>query len=103
MGYELCEVSENIRLPQYVRKHYQLKMGDRRLMDIKSDIFTNLKQFIAEMEAEEQLSALRLNTMTSSTEPSLAAFTQRGGRGRSRARSRGTTRPQPQRQFCRSC
>merc|ERR1711895_351669 len=48
-------------------------------------------------------SALRLNTMTSSTEPSLAAFTQRGGRGRSRARSKGTTRPQPQRKFCRTC
>ena len=30
------------RLPKFVRKHYQLKMGDRRLMDIKSDIFTNL-------------------------------------------------------------
>ena len=38
------------RLPKFVRKHYKLKTGDRRLMDIKSDIFTNLKVFISEME-----------------------------------------------------
>ena len=67
------------RLPKFVRKHYQLKMGDRRLMDIKSDIFTNLKEFLAEMEAAEQLSLLRLNAMTSSAaSPSLAAFNTRG-------------------------
>ena len=46
------------RLPKFVRKHYQLKMGDRRLMDIKTNIFTNLKEFLAEMEAAEQLSTL---------------------------------------------
>ena len=34
------------RLPKFIRKHYQLKMRDRRLMDIKSDILTNLKEFI---------------------------------------------------------
>ena len=74
-------------------------------MDIKSDIFTNLKQFLAEMEAEEQLSSLRLNVMTSSAAtPSLAAFNNRGTRGRSRGRARGSTRPQVQkRTFCKTC
>ena len=72
------------RLPKFVRKHYQLKMGDRRLMDIKSDIFTNLKQFLAEMETEEQLSSLRLSVMSPSSDtPSLAAFNNRGAQGRS--------------------
>ena len=49
------------RLPKFIRKHYQLKMGERRLMDIKSDIFTNLNEFITEMESAEQRSSLRLN------------------------------------------
>ena len=72
------------RLPKFVRKHYQLKMGDRRLMDIKTDIFTNLKEFLAEMEAAEQLSSLRLNALMSSTaSPTLAALNARGTRGRS--------------------
>ena len=70
------------RLPKFVRKHYQLKMGDRRLMDIKSDIFTNLKEFITEMESAEQLSSLRLNAVTSPP-TTLAALNVRG-RGRSR-------------------
>ena len=72
------------RLPKFVRKHYQLKMGDRRLMDIKSDIFTNLKEFISEMEAAEQLSSIRLKALTSSTASlTLAALNARGTRGRS--------------------
>ena len=93
------------RLPKFVRKHYQLKMGDRRLMDIKSDIFTNLKEFLAEIEAAEQLSSLRLSVMTSSiATPPLAAFNNRGTRGRSRGRARGSTRPQNQkRTFCKTC
>ena len=50
------------RLPKFVRKYYQLKLGDRRLMDIKTDIFNNLKEFISEMEDAEQLASLRLQT-----------------------------------------
>ena len=46
------------RLPRFIKKHYQLKMDDRRLTDIKNDIFINLKQFLTEMEAEEQLASL---------------------------------------------
>ena len=95
----------DLRLPKFVRKHYQLKMGDRRLMDIKSDIFTNLKEFISEMEAAEQLSSIRLNALTSSTaSPTLAALNARGTRGRSRGRARGIPRPQFQkRNFCKTC
>ena len=67
------------RLPKFVRKHYQLKMGDRRLMDIKSDIFTNLKEFITEMESAEQLSSLRLNALMSpQASTTLAALNVRG-------------------------
>ena len=56
-----------------------MKMGDRRLMDIKSDIFTNLKEFITEMESAEQLSSLRLNAVTSpSNSTTLAALDVRG-------------------------
>ena len=70
------------RLPRFVKKHYQLKMDDRRLTDIKNDIFINLKQFLTEMEAEEQLASLRLNAISTSSEtPSLAAFNNRGARG----------------------
>ena len=46
------------RLPNFVRKYYQLKLGDRRLMDIKTDIFNNIKEFQSEMEAAEQLAAI---------------------------------------------
>ena len=69
------------RLPKVIRKHYQLKMGDRRLMDIKSDIFTNIKEFITEMDSVEQLSSLKLNAVTSPP-TTLAAINVRG-RGRS--------------------
>ena len=93
------------RLPRFVKKHYQLKMDDRRLTDIKNDIFINLKQFLTEMEAEEQLASLRLNAVSTSSEtPSLAAFNNRGARGRSRGRARGSSRPQNQRRtFCKTC
>ena len=80
-------------------------MDDRRLTDIKNDIFINLKQFLTEMEAEEQLASLRLNAVSTSLEtPSLAAFNNRGARGRSRGRARGSSRPQNQgRTFCKTC
>ena len=39
------------RLPKFIRKYYQLKLGDRRLMDFKTDIFNNIKEFQSEMEA----------------------------------------------------
>ena len=46
------------RLPKFVRKYYQLELGDRRLMDIKTNIFNNIKEFQSEMEAAEQLAAI---------------------------------------------
>ena len=76
------------RLPKFVRKYYQLKLGDRRLMDIKTDIFNNLKEFISEMEDAEQLASLRLQTshqtaVAASNSTTLAAFsTARSARGR---------------------
>ena len=92
------------RLPKFVRKYYQLKLGDRRLMDIKTDIFNNLKEFIGEMEGAEQLASLRLQTshqtaVAASTSPTLAAFsTARSARGR------GIPQPQPiKRTFCKTC
>jgi len=93
------------RLPRFVKKHYQLKMGERRLTDLKSDIFTNLKQFLTEMEAEEQLASMNLSAMSTTSEtPSLAAFTYRGARGRPRGRARASTRPPTQRRtFCKTC
>ena len=63
------------RLPKFVRKYYQLKLGDRCLMDIKTDIFNNIKEFQSEMEAAEQLAAIRLSgTPAGGTAASLAAF-----------------------------
>ena len=46
------------RLPKFVRKYYQLKLGDRQLMDIKTDIFNNITEFLSKMEAAEQLAAI---------------------------------------------
>ena len=46
------------RLPKFVRKYYQLKMGERRLIDIKIDIFNNIKEFLSKMETAEQLASL---------------------------------------------
>ena len=93
------------RLPKFVRKYYQLKLGDRRLMDIKTDIFNNIKEFQSEMEAAEQLAAIRLSgTPTATTDASLAAIaSSRPTRGR--GRGRGIPQPQPvrNRTFCKSC
>ena len=63
------------RLPKFIRKYYQLKLGDRRLMDIKTDIFYNIKEFQSEMEAAEQLAAIRLSGIpTATTAASLTVF-----------------------------
>ena len=55
-------------------------MGERRLMDIKTDIFNNVKEFLSDLDAAEQLNSLRLTTaaVTTTTDqpaPSLSAFT----------------------------
>ena len=90
------------RLPKFVRKYYQLKLGDKRLMDIKTDIFNNIKEFQAEMEAAEQLAALRVSGTP--TAASLAAISSSRP---PRARGRGRGIPQPQavrtRTFCKTC
>merc|ERR1711867_67122 len=93
------------RLPKFIRKYYQLKLGDRRLMDIKTDIFNNIKEFQSEMEGAEQLAAIRLSgTPTATTDASLAAISSsRPTRGR--GRGRGIPQPQPvrNRTFCKTC
>lgn len=45
-------------------------------MDIKTDIFNNIKEFQSEMEAAEQLAAIRLSgtPTATTTAASLAAF-----------------------------
>merc|ERR1711867_9809 len=93
------------RLPKFIRKYYQLKLGDRRLMDIKTDIFNNIKEFQSEMEAAEQLAAIRLSgTPTATTAASLAAISSSRP---TRGRGRGRGIPQPQavrtRTFCKTC
>ena len=48
------------RLPAYIRQAYAHKLGkDQTLMDFKSDIFVNIKQFKKDMEEKEQLTSLR--------------------------------------------
>ena len=40
------------RLPAYVKEHFHKKLGnDRRLMDVKTDILTNVKKYIHEIES----------------------------------------------------
>ena len=60
------------QLPAYIKTRYTLKMQDKRLMDFKTDIFTNFSKFIEEIEVLEQLSALRVNS------PKLAAANSYG-------------------------
>ena len=93
------------RLPKFIRKYYQLKLGDKRLMDIKTDIFNNIKEFQSEMEAAEQLATIRLSgTPTATTAASLAAFAS-AKTPRVRGRGRGIPQPQPvkTRTFCKTC
>ena len=74
-------------------------------MDIKTDIFNNIKEFQAEMEAAEQLAAIRLSgTPTATTGASLAAFSS-SKTPRARGRGRGIPQPQPvrNRTFCKTC
>ena len=55
------------RLPKHVKEYYQLKLGDRRLMDIRTDIFNNIKKFLQEMDLTEQLNALKLTAAAATT------------------------------------
>ena len=74
-------------------------------MDIKTDIFNNIKEFQSEMEAAEQLAAIRLSgTPTATTAASLAAFAS-AKTPRARGRGRGIPQPQPvrTRTFCKTC
>ena len=88
------------RLPQYVKEYYLLKLGDNRHMDIRTNIFNNVKKFITELDNAEQLNSLCLQTSLSAAStaqslPTLAAFsTVRGGRG--------TSQPS-RRTFCKTC
>ena len=94
------------RLPQYTKEYYQLKLGDRRIMDIRTDIFNKIKKFTAELDSAEQLNSLRLQTSlsaaaTAQNSATLAAFnTAKNFHGRGRGRGI----PQPARRlFCKLC
>merc|ERR1712237_70142 len=50
------------RLPDFIRTHYQLKLENRRLMDIRSDILNNVSKYIIDIESAESLSALTLRS-----------------------------------------
>ena len=74
-------------------------------MDIKTDIFNNIKDFQSEMEAAEQLTAIQLSgTPAGGTAASLAAFAS-ARNTRSRGRGQGIPQPQPlkTRTFCKTC
>ena len=97
------------RLPKYIKEFYQLKMGERRLMDLRTDIFNNIKRFLSELDAAEQLHSIRLQTdlppgATSQNSPTLAAFNSTRNQ---RQRGRGPGIPQPsctvRRTFCKVC
>jgi len=99
------------RLPAYIKTHYALQMEDKHVMDSKTDFFTNVNKFIQAIEGQEELNALRADTVNLSGlagaahQPSPKATTQavavapsrsrrsrtRTSRGRS-ARHVGTTR-----------
>ena len=52
------------RLPDYIHKHYQLKMTTRqRLMDVREDILLNIPEFIKEMDGQ-QLSSITVRNQT---------------------------------------
>ena len=38
------------RLPLYVKEYYQLKLGKKPLMDIRTDIFNNIKKVLKELD-----------------------------------------------------
>ena len=87
-------------LPAYFKVFYQLKIDDRRLMDLKTDIFNNIKKFIEELNNAEQLNALRVQTAgislaaTAAGSPSLAALAIVSNRSRGRGRGRGSSTAQ---------
>ena len=69
------------RLPEFIKTHYQLKLENRRLMDIRSDIFNNVTKFISDIESAESLSALTIrasginaSSLPAPGSPSLSAF-----------------------------
>ena len=82
------------RLPAHIRQAYAHKLGkDQTLMDFKSDIFVNIKQFKKDMAEKEQLTSLRAETahlanfVARGRAGGYPAFGGGGGRG-----SRGTNR-----------
>ena len=117
----LLLVIENInsRLPEFIKTHYQLKLENRRLMDIRTDIFNNVTKFIGDIERAELLLAhtLRLAGLVASSipgSPSLSAFSAararqrgqtRGYSGYSQPSQRGNSRTNQAtaRKFCKTC
>ena len=93
------------RLPQFVKEYYQLKLGECWLMDIRTDIFNNIKKFLW-VDAAEQLNSLRLQTQQTAApatqqSPTLAAF-QTTNSIQAQGRGRGILSPSGCK-FCQTC
>ena len=74
-------------------------------MNIKTDIFNNIKEFLKDMDDAEQLASLRLSSSsgTAQTSSSLAAFSTTRP-ARPRGAGRGIPQPQPIKKiFCKTC
>ena len=61
------------RLPQFIKEYYQLKLRERQLMDIKVDIFNNVKKFIFILDNVKQC-LQNMTVIPAQQSPSLAAF-----------------------------
>ena len=83
-------------------------MEDRRLMDLKTDIFNNIRKFIEELNNAKKLNALRVLragislAAIAAGSPSLAAFAIGSNCSRGRGRGRDSSTAQ-RRLFCKNC
>ena len=88
------------RLPGYVKSHYALKMENSRLMDFKTDIFTNIHKFIDQIDTMEQFGAFKVQS------PNLSAFNkykQNRGAANSYQKSSKPNNMAPATVFCKPC
>ena len=88
------------RLPGYVKSHYALKMENSRLMDFKTDIFTNIHKFIDQIDTMEQFGAFKVQS------PNLSVFNkykQNRGAANSYQKNSKPNKMAPPTVFCKPC